>query len=126
MMSYTMVGTNDLPRAVAFYDRIFTAMGLERCWQDETMCCWGAADDNRVPRFFVCRPFDGKTATAGNGTMTAFRVESPDEVGKLYDIAIELGASCEGPPGPRPQYSETFFAAYLRDHDGNKIAFVRF
>lgn len=126
MMSYTMVGTRDLHRAQVFYDKIFAAMGLDRCWSDESMCCWGVADDNRVPRFFVCIPFDGNPATVGNGSMTAFRIGSPDEIRKLYDISIELGASCEGPPGPRPQYSEMFFGAYLRDLDGNKIAFVQF
>jgi len=34
------------------------------------------------------------------------------------------GGSDEGKPAFRPQYSDTFYAAYVRDPDGNKLAFV--
>lgn len=123
MISYTMVGTADLDRAVAFYDRLFQAMGLEQCWRDETSVAWGDRDAPDAPRFFACRPFDGQPARPGNGTMTAFAATGPEMVGRLHALALELGGTDEGGPGTRAAYGPTFYVAYARDPDGNKIAF---
>jgi predicted lactoylglutathione lyase len=67
-------------------------------------------------------PHDGKSATVGNGTMIALKVDSKATVDALHAKAIELGGTDEGAPGPR---GDTFYAGYFRDPDGNKLnAFV--
>lgn len=124
MIGYTMVGTTDLRRAERFYDPVMALLGQERCYCDEQVSSWGRKDDDRVPRFFSCYPFDSSTASVGNGTMTAFRVENADIIDQLFAIAMERGGRDEGKPGFRPQYGEGFYAAYVRDPDGNKLAFV--
>ena len=50
--------------------------------------------------------------------MVALVLDSQEKVNALYKKAIELGASDEGPPGPRGQ---GFYAGYFRDLDGNKL-----
>ena len=125
MIGYTMVGTRDLNSAKDFYNPLFEKMGLSPCWQDDQVASWGDKDDETVPRFFACYPFDGEPATTGNGTMTAFQVESASKVDELYDIAVEGGGSDEGKPGFRPeQYGDKFYVAYVLDLDGNKLAFA--
>ena len=124
MIGYTMVGTHDPARAVHFYDRIFEEMGLERCYSDNQVASWGDKTDDTVPRFFTCKPFDGEVASVGNGTMVAFLVPEPMRIERLYDIVMQHGGSDEGPPDFRPQYGDGFYAAYVRDPDGNKLAFV--
>jgi catechol 2,3-dioxygenase-like lactoylglutathione lyase family enzyme len=124
MIGYTMVGTNDLQRAGAFYDPLMAGMGLERCYCDEAVLSWGRREDDTVPRFFTGRPFDGNPANTGNGDMTAFHVAGAPVIDRLYALALENGGSSEGEPGLRPQYGPDFYAAYVRDPDGNKIAFV--
>jgi catechol 2,3-dioxygenase-like lactoylglutathione lyase family enzyme len=124
MIGYTMVGTRDLERSRRFYAPLFTEMGLDPCWRDDQVSSWGKADDTTVPRFFTGYPFDGHPATVGNGTMTAFLIDSAGRIDRLHRIAMEHGGTDEGGPGFRPQYSETFYAAYVRDPDGNKLAFV--
>ncbi len=128
MIGYTMVGTNDLERAIRFYDPLMAEMGLDRCYRDELSTSWGRRGDDRVPLFFVGYPFDGGPATVGNGVMTAFRLDdlpnNVELVGALHAMALRNGGSDEGAPGFRPQYSESFYAAYVRDPDGNKLAFV--
>ncbi|MEM0936249.1 MAG: VOC family protein [Pseudomonadota bacterium] len=124
MIGYTMVGTSDLAKARAFYSPVFAEMGVEEVFSDAQVVSWGDPADETAPRFFACLPFDGAPAGAGNGAMTAFLVAEPARIDRLYRIAMAGGASDEGPPGLRPHYSAGFYAAYVRDPDGNKIAFV--
>ncbi len=72
----------------------------------------------RRARLSVIKPFDENAASVGNGVMVALEVKSKEEVDSFYKKAIELGASDEGPPGPR---GEGFYAGYFRDPDGNKL-----
>lgn len=117
MIGYVTVGTNDLERAVEFYDALFAVLGAQRFMEEPgTFVAWSVAPEQ--PGFAVTRPFDGKRATFGNGTMVALAVDSPEKVGNVHRRAIELGARDEGAPGPR---MEGFYAGYFRDLDGNKL-----
>ncbi|MHC8943654.1 VOC family protein [Advenella incenata] len=126
MISYTMVGTNDLEQSICFYDPLFAQMGLEQCFRDDNCVSWGKKSDITFPRFFTGYPFDGKKANAGNGVMTAFVLEDSATIDRLYAIAMREGGSDEGEPGFRPRYGSGFYAAYVQDPDNNKIAFVAY
>jgi len=116
MIGYITVGTNDLPKAVDFYDSLFEVLGAGQFMHSERFVAWAVAPDQ--PGFSVCMPYDGKAATVGNGTMIALAVDSTEKVDSVYAKAIELGGTDEGPPGPR---MDGFYAAYFRDLDGNKL-----
>lgn len=118
MIGYTTVGTNDLPRATAFYDALFAEMGIQRIMTFDRGYAWGTG--MAQPGFGLLTPFNGQPATPGNGTMIALAVDTRAKVDALYAKAMALGASDEGPPGPR---GEGFYAAYFRDLDGNKLNF---
>ena len=118
MIGYTTVGTNDLPRAAAFYDALFAELGARRFMEMERFIGWSSGADK--PGFSIAMPHDGKAATVGNGVMIALQASSPAQVDALYKKAISLGATDEGAPGLR---GGTFYAAYFRDLDGNKLNF---
>jgi catechol 2,3-dioxygenase-like lactoylglutathione lyase family enzyme len=117
MIGYVTVGTNDLNRAVAFYDELLALLGAGRFMEvEDVFVAWAVAPDK--PGLSVTRPFDGKPATVGNGMMVALAVDSKELVHKVYDKAIALGGKDEGPAGPR---GDQFYAGYFRDLDGNKL-----
>ena len=116
MIGYTTLGTNDLPRAAAFYDALFAVIGAQRLMEFDRGYAWGVSMDK--PGFGVLKPFDGQPASVGNGVMIALAVDSRDKVDALYAKALELGALNEGAPGVR---GGGFNAAYFRDLDGNKL-----
>jgi catechol 2,3-dioxygenase-like lactoylglutathione lyase family enzyme len=117
MIGYVTLGTNDLERAVAFYDQLFAVLGAGRFMEDPGhFVAWATAPDK--PGVSVTKPWDGQPATHGNGTMVALMVDSKEKVREDYDKAMALGAQDEGPPGPR---MEGFYAGYFRDLDGNKL-----
>ncbi|MFQ6552999.1 VOC family protein [Aestuariibius insulae] len=124
MLGYTILGTKDLGKAKEFYDPLFKRMNLARCYEDALVASLGDENDHTVPRFFVCYPYNERPASAGNGSMTAFRVERASDVDELYEMAIQSGGQDEGKPGFRPEaYGDKFYVAYVRDLDGNKLAF---
>ncbi len=122
MIGYVTLGTNDLPRAAAFYDAIAKEMGYGRMMDFDTFIAWGAWDG--PAGIAATKPFDGGAATVGNGTMVALQAKDTDQVKRIYDIAMANGGSDEGEPGPRGEPDEngnTFYAGYFRDPDGNKL-----
>jgi len=124
MIAYTMVGTKNLEKSREFYDPIFAAMNMEVCWNDEFSVSYGKLKEIYFPRFFVGYPFDGNQSNVGNGSMTAFQCQNNELIDEIFELAMAHGGSSEGAPGYRPQYGEGFYAAYVRDPDGNKLAFV--
>lgn len=131
MFTYVCLGTNDFRRACAFYDEVLGALGLARCdtsqepdW--EGWAGWGIYESSgrREIALWVCEPFNGAPATAGNGTMVALHAESWQQVDRFHAAALAMGGTSEGAPGLRPQYNADFYAAYVRDPDGNKLAAV--
>ena len=117
MLGYVTLGTNDLPRAAKFYDAIAKEMGVGRMMDFDTFIAWGTMGG--APGIAATKPFDGKDATVGNGTMAALQADSPEKVHAIYDIAMANGGTAEGAPGPRGD--DGFYAGYFRDPDGNKL-----
>ena len=126
MIGYVTLGTNDLERAAKFYDPIAAEMGVGRMMEFDSFIAWGQAGGGAG--IAATKPFDGKEASVGNGTMVALQAKDRDQVKRLYDIALANGGSDEGEPGPRGEPDENgmvCYAAYFRDPDGNKLnAFV--
>ena len=120
MIGYVTLGTNDLTRAEKFYDALLAELGGKRIMANDRMRFYGSGPGQ--PLIAICTPFDGKKATAGNGTMLALNAGSKEAVDRVYKKAIALGASDEGAPGQR---GGAFYGGYFRDADGNKlVAFV--
>ena len=131
MFTYICLGSNDLVRSARFYDAALAPLGLMRCdtsaeqdWQE--WIGWGTYEQSGKVEIalWVCRPHNGQAATPGNGTMVALKANSWCEVQQAYAAALAFGGSSEGAPGLRIQYNPDFYAAYVRDPDGNKLAFV--
>jgi catechol 2,3-dioxygenase-like lactoylglutathione lyase family enzyme len=119
---YLTLGTNDLARATRFYDAALAPLGLVRRESDTTEVGYSLLDDRRI-RLWIIQPFDGKPATVGNGTMPCFVAPSEDAVRAFHKAAVTHGGTDEGAPGLRP-YGPAFYAAYVRDPDGNKLSAV--
>ncbi|NWH08734.1 MAG: VOC family protein [Alphaproteobacteria bacterium] len=118
MIGYVTIGTNDFEKAKTFYDAVLGELGGKRAWNSDRMQGYSAGAG---PMVAVCKPFDGKSASSGNGTM--FSLAAPDQaaVKRVYDKAIAMGATDEGAPGFRGAESMGFYGAYFRDPDGNKL-----
>ena len=121
MIGYVTLGTNDLPRAVAYYDALFDFINVGRFMEiDDYFVAWAPSPE--APALSITIPFNKEKATVGNGVMVALFMETPEKVDAFYKKAIELGGTDEGSPGFRPaEESKGYYGAYFRDLDGNKL-----
>ncbi|MGU9951448.1 MAG: VOC family protein [Gammaproteobacteria bacterium WSBS_2016_MAG_OTU1] len=122
-LSHITVGTNDSARAVAFYDVVLGVLGFKRLARpaDKPQVY---SKNNEFPYIYLYYPEDGRPATWGNGTHIAFMAETQEQVHAFYDGALNHGGSDEGAPGLRPHFGDNYYAAYVRDPDGNKLQAV--
>jgi catechol 2,3-dioxygenase-like lactoylglutathione lyase family enzyme len=125
MIGYVTVGSNDLDKSRGFYDALMPVIGAGRIMEfGDNFTMYGTSRGR--PGLAVCKPFDGNSASAGNGNMASIVVDSRAQVDALHAKAMELGATCEGPPGVRgDEGPQAFYGAYFRDLDGNKLAAFR-
>jgi len=125
MIGYITVGADDMTQAERFYSAFLPALGygLEEYNGDLSYILPEEQGGLSVqPDFYVKSPFNGQSASAGNGVMVAFQAPSQKQVRDLHAAAVAAGGSDEGLPGFRASYGPHFYVGYLRDPNGNKIA----
>lgn len=126
ILSHVTLPCDDLTAGLAFYEPVFASLGIGRHRSSEDpgqdfAFSRGGAD---LPVAYIQRPYDGKPAAYGNGQHVSFFAETREHVDSFYETALTLGARDDGPPGIRPDYSQPYYAAYIRDPSGTKIQAV--
>ncbi|MEO1492074.1 MAG: VOC family protein [Pseudomonadota bacterium] len=123
-LNYVMIGANDVLKARQYFDAVLPILGgtLTAEFMPHAFC-YKLRGDGRI---WVATPFNEDAATVGNGTMVGLLCDSRAEVDAAHEMALSKGGTNEGDPGERPQYGPTFYGAYVRDPDGNKMSFVHF
>ena len=125
MIAYVTVGADDIARAKRFYSAFLPALdyGLKEGPEGLSYALPVPPGQSPIlPDFYVKPTFDGRAASAGNGSMVAFEAHNQSQVRELHAAALAAGGSDEGPPGFRASYGPHFYVGYLRDPQGNKIA----
>jgi len=123
IISHITLGTNDYQKASAFYDAVLKPLGFSRVVKPAGKPPMYAIN-GEMPHLYLYQPFDGKPATAGNGTQVAFTAKSRQAVDEFHRKSLDNGGTDEGAPGVRKHYGPHYYAAYVRDPDGNKLQAV--
>ncbi|WP_404361645.1 VOC family protein [Marinobacter sp.] len=122
MIGYVTIGVSDMTKAKVFYADLLSDLDARVLLDLGRIAFVGK--NMASPMLAVCTPFDGKPNHPGNGNMVAFNPGSKELVDSLYHKALTMGATCDGEPGQR--IPDQFYGAYIRDPDGNKVAFFHF
>ena len=118
MFSFITIGTNDLKNSKIFYNELLKSINIKNVIETDRYIGYAKNSSLNKVEFYLMLPHNKQTATFGNGTMIAFDIISKKDVDMFYNLALKLGATDEGLPGPR---HEEHYYAYFRDLDGNKI-----
>ncbi len=122
MLGHAVVGTNDLGTAANFYDKLFALFGVGRILEQPGRAVYFGTT---MLEFGVINPYNGDRADVGNGNMVALSARSRAHVDEVHALALQLGGTDEGHPGPRGPNEDGPYCAYFRDLDGNKLLVFR-
>jgi catechol 2,3-dioxygenase-like lactoylglutathione lyase family enzyme len=106
----------DLKWARGFYSAALGALGMRINMDFETAFGFGSGGDNI---FWL----SGDPQATGGGHF-AFRVDHQEEVDAFHAAALAAGGEDNGTPGPRPNYGPHYYAAFVKDRDGNNLEAV--
>ena len=122
MIDHISVGVGDLERAARFYEATLAPLGLSRVVTRPATVGFG----KNYPEFWVNLRADMAPVEPGSGVHICLRAKSTDEVDAFHAAALTAGGSSDGAPGPRPHERVRYYAAFVRDPDGNRIEAVTF
>ena len=123
MIGYVTIGSNNVDAAKPFYAALSAELGGKMLFADEKYTFYGTGWD--APMIALCTPYDDNPHSVGNGAMVALQAPDRATVVTVHTKALELGGTCEGPPGLRGPEAMGFYGAYFRDLDGNKLCVFR-
>jgi catechol 2,3-dioxygenase-like lactoylglutathione lyase family enzyme len=126
MLHYVTLGSNNLARSRAFYDAALAPLGFICHIVHDDEIGYGPSDAPPAARqchLWILNPVLKLPATWGNGTMVALTSRTRSMVDSFHEAAIRHGGIDEGKPGLRP-FHDDYYAAYVRDPDGNKLSAV--
>ena len=113
MIHHVSVEVSDLERSGRFYDALLGPLGWRRHVETDKLVGWGIVK----PIFFAAAGAPG-APSAGHVCFTASGIPA---VKASWEEGTAAGGSDDGAPGPRPEYGASYYSAYLRDPDGNRV-----
>jgi catechol 2,3-dioxygenase-like lactoylglutathione lyase family enzyme len=123
MIDHISIAVRDLNAGERFYTALLTTLGMSKLRE------WpGAAIGygKKYPEFWINRRPDMAPVPAGSGVHICLRALSSAMVDAFHAAALAAGGISDGAPGYRTQYHENYYAAFIRDSDGNRIEAVTF
>ncbi len=120
MLHHISVPVSDLEKSKAFYDAALGALGYRCVYQNPTFVGYGVVKDQDKFSLILRNP----AICAGAGFHLAFAGPSQAAVDGFYQKACANGATDNGPPGLRPDYGPSYYAAFVIDPDGHRLEAV--
>ena len=117
LLGHLSFGVADLGRSTAFYDAIMPALGYRRVWTSAKGVGYGLEPGKDKLALFPRED----ASPPGPGFHLAFDAGSQAAVDAFHAAALDAGGTCNGPPGLRPHYGETYYAAFVIDPDGYRL-----
>jgi catechol 2,3-dioxygenase-like lactoylglutathione lyase family enzyme len=122
MIDHVSVAVRDLAASVRFYEAVLAALGFARLETRPATVGFGKT----YAEFWINLRGDMTPAAPGNGAHVCFRARTPEMVDAFHATALAHGGADDGKPALRPQHGDGYYAAFIRDPDGNRIEAVTF
>ena len=120
MFDHIGIKVAQLSTSIAFYRRTLAPLGMELLSSGEGYAGFGPPG---APGLWL---YEHSAGPIGPGVHLAFRAKDRAAVQAFHAQGLEAGARDNGGPGPRPDYSADYYAAFLLDPDGHNIEAVTF
>jgi catechol 2,3-dioxygenase-like lactoylglutathione lyase family enzyme len=122
MIDHVSVGVRDLQAAGRFYEAVLGTIGLAKLESRPATIGFG----KNYPEFWLNLRAGMAPVAADSGAHVCLRARSTEVVDAFHAAALEAGGTSDGAPGLRPHHGDGYYAAFIRDPDGNRIEVVTF
>jgi catechol 2,3-dioxygenase-like lactoylglutathione lyase family enzyme len=122
MIDHVSVAVRDLAVAARFYEAVLARLGIVKLESRPATVGFG----KKYPEFWINLRADMVAIQATSGAHICFRAREPAMVDAFHAAALAAGGVSDGAPGLRPQHGDGYYAAFIRDPDGNRIEAVTF
>jgi catechol 2,3-dioxygenase-like lactoylglutathione lyase family enzyme len=122
MIDHVSLAVRDLDGAARFYDAVLGAIGFARLETRPKTVGFG----KKYPEFWLNARPQMSAVAPDSGAHVCLRAKSTTEVDAFHAAALAAGGASDGVPGLRPQHGEGYYAAFIRDPEGNRIEAVTF
>ena len=123
MIDHVSIAVSDLSRAMRFYEVVLGAIGYSALDIRGTTVGFGKT----YSEFWLNARPDMPPIPGNSGSHICLRVRSTELVDAFHAAALANGGASNGPPGLRPHDGPNgYYAAFIRDPDGNRIEAVTF
>ncbi len=122
MIDHVSIPVGDLGRAAIFYETVLAPLGYAKLETRPATIAFG----KRYSEFWLNLRPGLQPQPSGGGAHVALRAASREMVDAFHAAALDAGGTSGGTPGLRPQHGEGYYAAYIRDPDGNCVEAVTF
>ncbi len=122
MIDHVSLPVRDLAASAAFYERLLAPLGYRKLVERPATVGFG----KKYPELWLNVRADMAPASPNPGAHVALRAASEDAVRAFHAAALAGGGASDGEPGPRQAAMTTYFGAFIRDPDGNKLEAVSF
>ncbi|HEY1310054.1 MAG TPA: VOC family protein [Pseudolabrys sp.] len=120
MIDHVSVAVRDLAASARFYEAVLATLGMAKLEQRPATVGFGKT----YPEFWI--NLRDEPLSAASGAHVCFRARATDMVDAFHAAALAAGGSSDGAPGLGPQHGDGYYAAFIRDLDGNRIEAVTF
>jgi catechol 2,3-dioxygenase-like lactoylglutathione lyase family enzyme len=114
MFDHVTLRVGDLAVAARPLDSVLATLHMEKTASTETFAAWGDVS--------LAQANDERPVT--RRLHVAFVAPSRDEVHDFWQAGVDAGLRDNGPPGPRPNYSDDYYGAFLLDSEDNNFEAV--
>lgn len=122
MIDHVSVAVRDIVVSMHFYEAVLATLGFTKLEVRPATVGFGKT----YPEFWINLRGDIVPAAYSSGAHVCFRVRTTAMVNAFHAAALVAGGSDDGEPGLRPHHGEGYYAAFIRDPDGNRIEAVTF
>jgi catechol 2,3-dioxygenase-like lactoylglutathione lyase family enzyme len=120
MIDHISVGVGDLERAARFYELALAPLGLSRLVTRPATIGFG----KNYPEFWINLRAGLAQVAPDSGVHICLRAKTTSEIDRFHAAALKAGGLSDGAPGLRPHDRVLYYAAFVRDPDGNRIEAV--
>jgi catechol 2,3-dioxygenase-like lactoylglutathione lyase family enzyme len=122
MIDHVSIAVRDLEKSACFYQAVLGAIGYDKLEVRPHTVGFG----KKYPEFWINLRASMTSVAADCGSHIGLRVPTSALVHAFHAAGLAAGGQSDGAPGLRPQHGEGYYAAFIRDPDGNRIEAVTF